>query len=153
MYSLTHLLTLIGLFDLQKKPQHYNIPHHWYKIQQNKTKQTPIIGQHDSHSWFCLFLYNRLTLTVLKPHSMALAQHNQHSCGTNKTLSQLTDPTYLPPSPPSLSFPFLVFLSTCNLQNKVPSIVTTIFFLFLSSLSFPITALFSNNMHDQQNLT
>ena len=37
---------------------------HTKKIQQNITKQTPIIGQHDSHSQFCLFLYNRLTLTV-----------------------------------------------------------------------------------------
>ena len=105
MHSLTHLPTLIGLFDLQKKPQHYDIPCHWYKIQQNKTKQTPIIGQHGSCFQFCLFLYNRLTLTVLKPHSMALAQYDRHSCGTNKTLSQLTDPTYLPPPPPSPQFP------------------------------------------------
>ena len=38
MHSLTHLLTSIGLSDLQKKP---NIRKscHWYKIQQNKTKQ------------------------------------------------------------------------------------------------------------------
>ena len=110
----------------------------------NKTKQTSIIRQHDSRSWFCLFLYNRLTLTVLKPHSMALAQHDRYSCGTNKTLSQLTYPTYLPPSPPPPALfplphpPFFVIY-----KQSLP-LITMIFSSFCPDF------LRNNKMHDQQ---
>ena len=68
---LTHLLTSIGLPDLQKKP---NITNTMPLVQKfNKTKQTSIIGLHDSHSQFLLYPCNRLTLTVLAPYSTTLA--------------------------------------------------------------------------------
>ena len=61
-YSPTNLDRLTGS---TKRNQTLEIPCHGYrKFNTNITKQTPIIGQHDSHSQFCFFLYNRLTLTV-----------------------------------------------------------------------------------------
>ena len=73
MHSLTHLLTSIGLPDLQKKSKHFKYHTIGTKFNMNKTKQTSIIGLRDSHSQFLLFPYNRLTLTVLAPYSMTLA--------------------------------------------------------------------------------
>ena len=71
MHSLTHLLTLIGLPDLQKKQ---NITNTMPLVQNStQTKQTSIIGPHDSCSQFLLLPYNRLTLTVLSPYSTTLA--------------------------------------------------------------------------------
>ena len=85
MHSLTHLLTSIGLPDLQKKPNIRIYHAIGTKFNMNKTEQTSIIGPHDSCSQVLLFLYNRLTLTVLAPYSTTLAYHDQNICNTNKT--------------------------------------------------------------------
>ena len=130
-YSPTSLNRLTGS---TKRNQTLEIPCHEYReFNKNITKWTLIIG-HDSCSWFCLFLYNRLTptvynLTVWHWHSkITIAEQTKH-------LSQLTDLTYLPPPPccpPALSF--IIYKTMFYHESSQ-------FFslLFLPSLYFPIT--------------
>ena len=130
MHSLTHLLTSIRFLDLQKK---LNITNTMPLVQNSTwTKQTSIIGPHDSHSQFLLLPYNRLTPTVLSPYSMTLAYHDQNKLQHKQNTWLINLFHLLDVSSSSL----------CNLQNQSS---TTNYHIF-SHNSF-----FSNQMHAQQN--
>ena len=126
-YSPTNLNRLTGS---TKRNQTLEIPCHEYrKFNKNITKWTLMIGQDDSCSWFCLFLYNRLTptvynLTVWHWHSkITIVEQTKH-------LSQLTDLTYLPPPCCPVALSFVIY------KTKFYHESSQFFFLFFFSLLF-----------------